>query len=93
VLFFAVRAGYLELDRAWITSLAKFAVAGVLLAAALWATARFASVYFTQMHSFRDETALLLLIAAGAFAYGVLILLLFGRGWLFTLVRDRTPKS
>ena len=35
VLFFAVRAGYLELDRAWMTSLAKFAAAGVLLAAAL----------------------------------------------------------
>src|SRR6266404_361463 len=89
VLFFAVRAGYLELDRAWITSLAKFAAAGVLLAAALWATARFASFYFAQMHAFRDETALLLLIVAGAFAYGVLILLLFGRGWLFSLMRDR----
>src|SRR6266540_705056 len=61
VLFFAVRAGYLDLDRAWMTSLAKFAAAGVLLAAALWATARFASVYFAQMHTFRDETALLLL--------------------------------
>jgi putative peptidoglycan lipid II flippase len=89
VLFFAVRAGYLELDRAWITSLAKFAAAGVLLAAALWATARFASFYFAQMHTFRDETALLLLIVAGAFVYGVLILLLFGRGWLFVLLRDR----
>src|SRR3954466_6256070 len=93
VLFFAMRAGYLELDRAWMTSLAKFAAAGVLLAAALWATARFASVYFAQMHTFRDETTLLLLIATGAFAYGVLILLLFGRGWIFTLVRDRTHKS
>src|SRR4029453_3301239 len=60
LLFFAVRAGYLELDRSWITSLAKFAAAGVLLAAALWATARFASIYFVQMHTFRDETALLL---------------------------------
>src|SRR5258707_1496972 len=89
VLFFALRAGYLELDRAWMTSLAKFAAAGVLLAAALWATARFASFYFAQMHAFRDETALLLLIVAGAFLYGVLILLLFGRGWLFSLVRDR----
>ena len=66
-----MRAGYLELDRAWMISLAKFAAAGVLLAAALWATARFASVYFAQMHTFRDETALLLLIAAGAFVYGV----------------------
>ena len=89
VLFFAVRAGYLEIDRAWIISLAKFAVAGVLLAAALWLTARFAAVYFAQMPVFRDETVLLLLVAAGAFVYGFSILLLFGRGWLFALVRDR----
>ena len=41
------------------------------------------------MRAFRDETALLLLIAAGAFVYGVSILLLFGRGWIFLLVRDR----
>jgi len=93
VLFFAVRAGYLELDRSWITSLAKFAAAGVLLAAALWATARFAAFYFASMHTFRDETALLLLIVAGAFVYGVAILLLFGRGWLFVLVRDRQSRG
>src|SRR5881394_2011879 len=78
VLFFAVRAGYLELDRAWMISLAKFTAAGVVLAAALWGTARFANVYFSQMHTFRDETALLLLIVSGTFVYGVSILLLFG---------------
>jgi putative peptidoglycan lipid II flippase len=93
VLAFAVRAGYLEPDRAWLTSLAKFAAAGMVLAAGLWGTARFASFYFAQMHAFRDETALLLLIVAGAFVYGVAILLLFGRGWLFTLVRERRPLS
>ena len=82
------------LDREWISSLAKFAAAGVVLAAALWLTARFAGVYFAQMKSFRDETALLLLIAAGAFVYGFSILLLFG--WLsrmalrlFARSRDR----
>jgi putative peptidoglycan lipid II flippase len=32
---------------------------------------------------------LLLLIAVGAFVYGFSILLMFGRGWLFSLVRDR----
>ena len=42
VLFFAVRRGYLDLDREWIKSLARFAVAGIVLAAALWLTARFA---------------------------------------------------
>src|SRR6202789_3334354 len=46
VLGFAVRAGYLEFDRALMSSLAKFAVAGVVLAAALWLTARLAAVQF-----------------------------------------------
>jgi putative peptidoglycan lipid II flippase len=89
VLFFAVRAGFLTLDREWMSSLAKFVAAGVVLAAALWLTARFGGVYFAQMKSFRDETLLLLLIAVGAFVYGFSILLMFGRGWLFSLVRDR----
>jgi putative peptidoglycan lipid II flippase len=87
VLVFAVRRGYLDLDREWIKSLAKFAIAGIVLAAALWLTARFASVYFAQMSVFRDETALLLLIASGAFVYCFCILLLFGRGWIFSLIR------
>ena len=46
---------------------------------------------FAQMHTFRDETTLVLLIAVGAFVYGFAVLLLFGRGWLFSLVRDRQP--
>jgi putative peptidoglycan lipid II flippase len=87
VLAFAVRAGYLELDRALMRSLAKFVVSGIILGAALWFTARFAGVYFAQMTAFRDETALLLLAAVGAFVYGFSVLLLFGRGWLFSLMR------
>jgi putative peptidoglycan lipid II flippase len=87
VLAFAVRAGYLELDRALMRSLIKFVASGIILSAALWFTARFAAVYFAQMTTFRDETALLLLAAVGAFVYGFSVLLLFGRGWLFSLVR------
>ena len=87
VLGFAVRKGFLQLDREWLKSLAKFAVSGVLLAAALWLTARFANVYFAQMSSFRDEIALLLLMVTGAFVYGFCILVLFGRGWIFSLIR------
>ena len=83
VLGFAVRAGYLELSRVFLQSVAKFVAAGVVLAGALWITARFANVYFAQMTMFRDEMALVLLTATGAFVYGFLILLLFGRGWLF----------
>jgi putative peptidoglycan lipid II flippase len=88
VLGFAVRAGYLELNRALTQSFAKFVTAGLVLAAALWLTARFATAYFAQMSMLRDETALVLLTAVGAFVYGFSILLLFGRGWLFSLVRS-----
>jgi putative peptidoglycan lipid II flippase len=87
VLGFAVRKGFLQLDREWLKSLVKFAVSGILLAAALWLTARFAGVYFAQMSSFRDEIALLLLMVTGAFVYGFCILVLFGRGWIFSLIR------
>jgi putative peptidoglycan lipid II flippase len=87
VLGFAIRARYLEIDRAWRRSLAKFLLAGIVLAAALWLTARFGAAYFATMQMFREETTLLLLVAVGAFVYALSVLLLFGRGWLFSLVR------
>src|SRR3979411_2572227 len=78
---FAVRAGYLDLDRALMLSLAKFIVSGVLLGAVLWFAARFAVAHFSQLSALRDEAALLLLIAVGTMVYAGSILLLFGRGW------------
>ena len=86
VIFFAVRAGYLELDRAMLTSFAKFVLAGVILGAALWFAARFATVHLAQMSAFRDEAALALLIVVGAVVYAASILPLFGRRWLISLV-------
>src|SRR3982751_5817517 len=65
VLGFAVRRGFLELDREWLKSLVKFVVSGIILAAALWLTARFAGIYLAQMATFRDELALLLLMVVG----------------------------
>jgi putative peptidoglycan lipid II flippase len=59
------------------------------LSAAFWLAARFAAIEFAQMKTFRDEITLVWLIAVGAFVYGVTVLLLFGRGWIFSLVRDR----
>jgi putative peptidoglycan lipid II flippase len=87
VLGLSVRAGYLVPDRRLMLSLAKLVSCGVLLAAALWLTARFAGVYFASMQLFRDETILLLLVAVGAFVYALSVLVLFGRGWLFSLLR------
>src|SRR3954470_6058258 len=87
VLGFAVRARYLDLDRALLHSLAKFIVSGAVLAAALLFAARFATAQFAPLSAFRDEAALLLLIAVGAIVYAGAILLLFGRGSLRSLVR------
>jgi putative peptidoglycan lipid II flippase len=88
VVGFAVRAGYLELDKALVRSLVKFAISGIAVAAALWFTARFAAVHFAQLGMLREEAALLLLIAVGAVVYAGSILLLFGKGWLRSLVRS-----
>ena len=87
VLGFAVRAGYLDLDRALVRSFGKFALSGVVLGAALWLTARFAAVQFAHLSAFRDEAALLLLVVVGAFVYGGAVVLLFGPRWLRGLVR------
>jgi putative peptidoglycan lipid II flippase len=87
VIGFAVRARHLELDRTLLRSSAKFIVSGVLLGFALWLAARFAAAQFAHMSAFRDEAALSVLIAVGAIVYAGSILLLFGRGWLRSLVR------
>src|ERR1700759_573155 len=86
VLGFAVRAGYLELNRVLIASLAKFAGSGLVLAAVLWGATRFAATHFEAIR-FRDETTLLLLIGVGAVVYAASVLLLFGPRWLRSLVK------
>jgi putative peptidoglycan lipid II flippase len=88
VLGFAVRAGYLELDRPLLSSLGKFAATGVVLAAALWLAAKFATAHFATLATWRDEAALLLLIGVGMVVYGGAILLLFGPRWLRSMVRS-----
>jgi putative peptidoglycan lipid II flippase len=87
VVGFAVRKGYLDLDRALMQSLAKFLVCAVVLAAALWFAARFATAYFAQLSVLRDEAALALLVGVGVTVYGGSILLLFGRRGISSLVR------
>jgi putative peptidoglycan lipid II flippase len=88
VLGFAVRAGYLELDKALLQSLAKFMLAGAVLAAALWFAARFAAVHLAQLSALRDEAALLLLVVVGAVVYAGSVWLLFGWRWLRSLMRS-----
>jgi putative peptidoglycan lipid II flippase len=88
VLGFAVRAGYLEFDRPLVQALLKFLVAGLILAAALWLSAKFTAAWLATLPVFRDETILLVLIAVGAVVYGASIFLLFGKAWLRSLMRS-----
>ena len=87
VLGFAVRAGYLEFDKALVQALLKFLASGLVLAAALWLSAKFAVVNLAHLPAFRDEAILLVLIVVGAIVYGGAIFLLFGKAWLRSLVR------
>jgi putative peptidoglycan lipid II flippase len=85
---FAARAGYLDLDRGLMKSLAKFLVCGAVLGAALWLATRLAASHLAELSALRDEAMLLLLIAVGAIVYTGSVLLLFGAGWLRSLVRS-----
>src|ERR1700732_4675333 len=88
VIGFAVRARYLDFDKALLQSLVKFLVSGVVLGAALWLAGRVAGSHCAALPALRDEAALLLLIAVGSIVYAGSILLLFGGGWLRSLVRN-----
>jgi putative peptidoglycan lipid II flippase len=89
VIFFAMRAGYLEFDRSFMLALGKFALTGVVLAAVLWGTARLAAEQFAGLTSLRDEATLGVLIIVAVVGYSALVLALFGKSWLRSLVRAR----
>jgi putative peptidoglycan lipid II flippase len=88
VIGFAARAKHLTLDREMRWSFAKFALAGVVLAAGFWIVARLAPELLGMLPRFRDEAALLMLIVAGCAIYAAAIIVLFGRRWLASLVRS-----
>src|SRR5581483_4265410 len=87
VIGFAIRAGFLRIDSALLRSTWKFAACGIVLATALWLTARFSVNYLAGLTAWHDEALFLVLIAVGALVYAGSILVLFGRGWLRSLVR------
>jgi putative peptidoglycan lipid II flippase len=86
VLAFAVRAGFLELNRPLGQSLLKFAISGAVLAGALWLAARYSEPHVATLR-FHNEITLLLLIGVTVVVYAALILGLFGPRWLRSLVK------
>jgi putative peptidoglycan lipid II flippase len=87
--WFAARQNLLTLDRGLRQSSVKLAVAGAVLAVALYLGEQPIARLFAQFTSLRDEMTLIALGALGVLVYGGTVAVLFGRQWLETLRRRR----
>lgn len=91
--WFARRAGLLSFDERLGRAAAKLAVAGVVMAVALFLTDRALDSALKDIAKFRAELKLLGLVIVGAVVYGGLVLALFGRQWFSRPPRRGTPPS
>ena len=82
VVWFAMRAGHVQIDERLRQSTVKLTAAGLALAAALWLCDAPVAHLFEGWHRLRDVAALALLAALGGGVYGGIVLILFGPGWL-----------
>lgn len=82
VVWFAIRAGHLTIDRRLRQSSIKLALAGLVLAVVLWLCEAPVAHLFEGWHRLRDVATLALLAALGGGVYGGILLALFGRSWL-----------
>ncbi|CAL8981283.1 putative lipid II flippase MurJ [Rhodoplanes serenus] len=89
VVWFAVRAGLMGIDPGLVRSVARLAVAAVLLAAALFAGHHGLAAVLPPGRPLRHETMLAALALLGAVVYGAAIGVLFGPQWLRALARRR----
>jgi putative peptidoglycan lipid II flippase len=92
LLWFAARQNLLTIDRRLRSSLARFALAGLVLAAALFACQGPVVRWAATLPSLRNETALLILAVVSAVVYGGAVLILFGRQ-LLAVVRRRSDTG
>jgi putative peptidoglycan lipid II flippase len=87
VMVFAVRAGYLVIDRQMQEGAAKFVLAGIVLAAVLCGAARWLETVTAGWGRGREELILAALMALTAAVYGAIVWALFGRRWVMSLAR------
>jgi putative peptidoglycan lipid II flippase len=90
---FARRQGFAVSGAAIGKPVVKLIAAGVVLAIALLAGAYGLEQALSGMTFFREETTLGLLIALGAIVYSLAILLLLGRPWIRSLLREVTAAA
>jgi len=91
--FYARRQGFAVSGAAIGKPVAKLIAAGVVLAVSLLAGAYGLERALSGLSVFRDETTLALLLVLGAVVYGLTVLLLLGRPWLRSLLREVTAAA
>jgi len=82
VVWFAKRAGHFGVDEQLQKSIVKLAVAGLVLAAALWLCETPVAHLFDSMNRLRSVATLALIAAIGGVVYGGIVMVLFGPAWL-----------
>jgi putative peptidoglycan lipid II flippase len=93
VVWFAVRQGHFSFAVGMRIAMVKLAVAGVVLAAALWLAQAPVARFIADWPSWRDESALALLALIGGVVYFAIILALFGPQWLAALRARKRPSA
>jgi len=88
VVWFAVRAGLMTHDAGLARSIAKLALAGLVLAIALMLGEGPAQRLFAGWRSLHEVATLATLIGLGALVYGGAVAVLFGRQWLVAFRRN-----
>jgi putative peptidoglycan lipid II flippase len=90
IVWFGARSGLMRADPLLVRAIGKLAIAGLILATALWLADRIAAA-----RGMPDVAALIVLALLGAAIYSAAILALFGKRWLADLWRgvDITPAS
>jgi len=91
VVWFAVRQGHFSFAAPLRIAVARLAVAGVALAAALWLALGPLTRVFAEWPSWREESTLALLVLIGGVVYFAIILALFGPQWLAALRARKRP--
>src|SRR5882757_5736826 len=87
LVWFARRRGLVSFDDRLRSSGMKLALGGLALAAALWLAQRPVANVFAGWATWRDESALAVLAVIGGAVYFGIVVALFGRRWLASLVR------
>jgi putative peptidoglycan lipid II flippase len=93
LIWFAARQGLLTIDDRLKQAVAKFVLAGLALAAALYFGERPVSDLFAHWPALRAEATLAVLAVIGAVVYFGVVLALFGKQWLKALRRPRNQGS